>query len=293
MKVYTKRREPEEYATILEVFKRGYPDPLCEVELSFSNGEPSAVYLSCLRLGELASECAGGGGCALSWEEMERALELAGWAANVLAGLAGIPAKAEKVGLVEARFTWDGELYVLPCLQVSIDSESYLMCRWAYLRRDPGGGWEVTGGFRLVPIGEAHIKIAEALAELKEMVEEYVENREREGAERARDSKYRGKLLELEEVVLRLPDGTEEVLLEPVLSELYYIGEDFNAVDCFKGCPEGGDSELADAVKKDLEEAWGVVVRAVRRYMETGDPRYAAFAYITVEALERAGLAPA
>ena len=44
-------------------------------------------------------------------------------------------------------------------------------------------------------------------------------------------------------------------------------------------------------IKKELEEALGVVVQEGRRYTEEHDPRYAALAYIVVEALGRAGLA--
>ena len=129
------------------------------------------------------------------------------------------------------------------------------------------------------------------MMELGEMMKEYVENLESEGAKSTYASKHRGEFLVLDEVVLRRPDGAEEVLLKPWFLELNYTGEDFAVVKCPYGCPEGGDSELADAVKKDLEEALGVVVRTVRRYMETGDPRLTTFAYIVVEALGRAGLA--
>ena len=61
----------------------------------------------------------------------------------------------------------------------------------------------------------------------------------------------------------------------------------------FDKCTKSNDSELADALRKELEEAWGVVVQECRRYTEELDPRYAVFAYIVVEALRRAGLAPA
>jgi len=192
---------------------------------------------------------------------------------------------------VEAYNTRNGGPSVLPCLQVSVKGESYSVCQGLRLSRNPGGGWEVKGRLRLVPIGK-HIKMmARALVELGEMVKEYVENLESEGAKYTYASKHRGEFLELDEVALRRPDGTKEVLLEPWFSRLDYIGEDFAVVECPYGCPEGGDSELADAVKKDLEEALGVVVQAVRRYMETGDPRLTTFAYIAAEALGRAGLA--
>jgi len=285
--VYMKQYEEEEYTAVLEVLKSGHP--LCKVELSIRNGEPLAVSVDCWELENLASECARGGSCWLSWEEMEDALKLTGWAANVLAELAGIPVKVEGTGLVDA----------LPCLQVSVNGKSYSVCQWAYLSHDPNRGWEVKGDYRLIPIGEAHIKIAEALMELEEMVEKYVENREREGAEyiyaagHTRAREYRGEFLRLKEVVLRRPDGTEEVLLEPQLSWIDYIGEDFTVVYCPYSCPEGSDSELADALRKELEEVVGVVVQECRRYTEELDPRYAAFAYIVVEALRRAGLAPA
>jgi len=291
VKVYAKQREPEEYATILEVFKRGYPDPLCEAELSLHNGEPSAVDVDCGELEELASRCARGEGCRLSWEEARTALGLAGLAANVLAGLAGAPVKVEGTGLVEAYDIRDGEVYAFPCLQVSASGERRSMCKRVRLYRNPNRSWGVDGGLRLIPIGEAHARMAVALVELMEMVKEHIWNRKGEGAERTRARRYWGDFLKLEKIALHLLDGTEEVLLEPLFSELNYIGEDFAMVKCSYGCPKSGDGELAAMIKKELEEALGVVVRAVRRYMETGDPRYAALAYITVEALERAGLA--
>jgi len=294
-KVYAKQYEPKECAAVFEVFKRGHPDPLCKVELYLLNREPSAVYVDCWILRDLASVCARGGGCWLSWEEARAALELAGWAASRLIKLAGIPAKVEKVGLVKAYNTGDGELHVLPCLQVSMNGKSYSVCQWVRLYSDPGGGWEVKSSLRLVPIGEVYAKMVRVLAELRRIVSEYTWNQESEGAERARAREYRGEFLELEEFVLHRPDGTKEVLLELWFPGLYHIGESFAVVDClFSGkCTKSSDSELADAVKKELEEAWGVVVQAVRRYREEHDPRLTTFAYITLEAVRRAGLVPA
>ena len=291
--VYTKQYGTGEHAAIFKVFKRDYLNLLCSVELKFKDEKPYEFTVDCLRLSVLASECARGEGCGLSWEEMEDALGLTVWAASRLAELAGIPAKVEGAGLVEAYNMWNGKPSVLPCLQVSVKGKSYSVCQGLRLSHNPDRGWRVKGDYRLAPIGETHAKMVEALAELGEMVWEYVENRKREGAERIDASKYRGKLLELEEVVLRLPDGAEEVLLKPWLPKLEYLGEDFAVVACLTSCPEGSDSELADAVKKDLEEALGKVVQAVRRYMETGDPRLITFAYIAAEAVRRAGLAPA
>jgi len=274
---------------IFEVLKSGHP--LCKVELYLLNREPSAVYLSCLRLGEFASWCAGGGGCWLSLEEARAALGLAGWAANVLAELAGAPVKVEKVGLVKAYDIGSGRPSVLPCLQVSVNGKRRLMCLWMHLHRYSSRSWGVKDGLRLVPIGK-HIKMmAVALAELDEMVWEYIRSREREGAKSTYASKHRGEFLGLEEVVLRLPDGTEEVLLRPRLFWLDYIGEDFAVVFCPANRSKISDDELADALRKELEEALGKVVQAVRRYTETGDPRYAALAYIAAEAVSRAGLA--
>jgi len=246
-----------------------------------------------LRLGDLASKCARGKDCALSWEEMEDALKLAGLAVNVLAGLAGAPAKVEKVGLVEARYTRNGKLSVLPCLQVSVKGKSYSVCEWARLSRNPGEDWGVKDGLMLVPIGEAHAKMIGALAELKEMVEEHLRSRESEGAKRIHAREHLGKFLGLKEVVLRRPDGTEEVLLEPWLYKLNYIGEGLAVVYvyCPYSCSEGSDSELADAFKKELEEVVGKVVQACGRLTGEHDPRYAVFAYIALEALGRAGLA--
>ena len=290
VEVYAKQYKQKEYSVFFKVFKRGNRYPLCEVELFLRDEKPSAVYVDCRELMDLASGCAGGGGCALSWEEMEGALGFAGWAVNRLAGLAGIPAKVEKVSLVEAYNTKDGEVDVFPCLQVSIDDKSYSVCRRACLYRNPKRGWGVDSDIRLVPIGETHAKMIGMLMELGKMVSEYIRNRESEGAERARAREYRGDFLELEEAALRLPDGTEEVLLEPWLYKLDYLGEDFAALFCFHDCPESSDSELADALRKELEEAWGEVVQAVRRYTEEQDPRYAALAYIVAEAVKRAGL---
>jgi len=281
-----------EFSARVEVFKRGYYDPLCVVEFSLRNGEPYSLDVGCEELWTLASRCARGEGCGLSWEEMEDVLKLAGWAANRLAELAGIPAKVEGASLVEARFTRDGELHVLPCLQVSMNGERRLMCRWAYLRRDPSGGWGVKGLLRLVPIGEVHAKMVGALMELDEMVSKYIRNRESEGAERIHASKHQGEFLELGEITLSRPDGTEEVLLEPRFSWLNYIGEDFAMVFCiFDVCVKIGDGELADTIRKEVEKAMGEVMQACRRHTEEHDPRYAVFAYIVVEALRRANLA--
>ena len=289
VEVYAKQYKQKEYSVFFKVFKRGNRYPLCGVELSLRDEKPPAVHIDCDELMTLASGCARGKGCALSWEEARTALGLTVWAASRLAGLAGIPAKVEKVGLVEARDTWDGGLSVLPCLQVSVNGKSYSVCRWARLFRDPNRGWKVESIYRLIPIGK-HAKMIGALAELKEMVKEYVENREREGAKSTYASKYQGEFLRLEEVVLRRPDGTEEVLLVPWLYKLNYIGEGLAVVYvyCPHSCSEGSDSELADAFKKELEEAWGEVVQAVRRYTEEQDPRYAALAYIAAEALRKA-----
>jgi len=293
-------------AVIFKVLKCGRgcggdEPPLCSVELKFEDGEPYEFEVDCDGLKNFASGCAGGGGCALSWEEMERALGLAGLAANVLAKLAGAPVNVKGTGLVEAYDTRNGKPRVLPCLQVSVKGESYSVCQGLRLSRNPGGGWRVKGLLRLVPIGK-HARVADALMELGEMMKEYVENLEREGAKSTYASKHRGEFLVLDEVVLRRPDGTKEVLLVPWFykarqeswfHKLNYIGEDFAVVYCPANRSKISDSELADAVKKDLEEAWGVVVQAVRRYMETGDPRLITFAYITAEAVRRAGLAPA
>jgi len=281
------------------VHKSGFYASLCEVKLSFhlGNGEPCELEINCERLKSLASGCAGGESCELSWEEMEGALRLTGWAVNRLAELAGIPAKVEKVGLVEAYGIGSVGPSVLPCLQMSIDGKRRSMCGEVHLSRYPDRSWKVWGSLRLVPIGEAHIKMVEALAELEKMVEEYKRNREREGAERiyvakrTHARKHWGDFLGLEEVVLRLPDGAEEVLLKPWFFELSLVGEDFAVVACPASCPESSDSELADTIKKDVEEALGVVVQTVRRYTEEHDPQFAAFAYIVVEALGRAGLA--
>ena len=295
VKVYAKQYEQEderkEYAAVLEVFKRGHPDPLCKVELYLRDKKSPAVHIDCDELMTLASRCARDRDCWLSWEEMEDALGLTVWAVNRLAELAGIPAKVEKVGLMEARNTRNDEVNVFPCLQVSASSKSYSVCDRVLLSRSMGGGWMGEGIYRLIPIGEAYVKIAEALMELGEMVWEYIRSREREGAWRIRDIKYWRRFLKLEEVVLRLPDGTEEVLLKPQLPRLEYLGEDFAALFCFYDCSEDCDSELADALRKELEEAWGVVVQAVRRLTEEHDPQYAALAYIALEALGRAGLA--
>jgi len=291
--------ELEERRVIFEVRSRGDGGdelPLCSVWLKFKYGEPYKFDVDCGILGSLASRCARGEGCELSWEEARTALGLAVWAASRLAELAGIPAKVERTGLVEAYDIGDGELHVLPCLQVSMNGKGYSMCQGLHLSRNTSGSWRVEGGFRLVPIGEAHIKIAEALMELEEMVKEHIWNRENEGAERIHIREHRGEFLGLEEVVLRRPDGAEEVLLKPVLPRLYYLGEGLAVVECsffFDACMKSGDSELADTIKKELEEGMGKVVQAVRRYMETGDPRYTALAYIVAEALRKAGLVPA
>ena len=275
------------------VHKSGFYASLCEVKLSFhlGNGEPCELEINCERLKSLASGCAGGESCELSWEEMEGALRLTGWAVNRLAELAGIPAKVEKVGLVEAYDIRNGKPSVFPCLQVSMNGERRLMCQWAYLRRDPNGGWRVDSGLRLVPIGEAHAKMIGALVEIKEMVWKHIENRKGEGAEHIHAREHQGEFLELDEVALRLPDGAEEVLLRPRLFWLDYLGEDFAVVFCPANRSKISDGELADAVRKELEEALGKVVQAVRRYTETGVPRYAALAYIALEALKRVGLA--
>jgi len=277
----------------VEVLKRGNLNPLCEVGLFFGNEKPLIVGVICGELEELASRCARGEGCWLSWEEARDALGLTVWAVNRLAELAGAPAKVEKVGLVEAYDIRNGKPSVFPCLQVSMNGERRLMCQWAYLRRDPNGGWRVDSGLRLVPIGEAHAKMIGALVEIKEMVWKHIENRKGEGAEHIHAREHQGEFLELEEVVLRRPDGAEEVLLKPWFLELNYTGEDFAVVKCSDSCPESSDSELAAMIKKEVEEAMGEVAQAVRRYMETGDPRLTTFAYIVVEALGRAGLAPA
>ena len=273
--------------------------PLCRVQLRFKDGEPYKFEVYYWELEELASKCARGEGCRLSWEEMENVLRLTSWAVNRLAELAGIPAKVEKVGLVKARFTRNGGPSVLPCLQVSVDGKRRSVCEWAYFRRNPSGSWGVKGIYRLVSIGR-HVKMADALMELGEMVEEHIRRREREGAWRIRalgywgetlglkEIEYQGDFLELEKVVLRLPDGAEEVLLEPVLYKLIYLGEDFAVVKCPPRYSRSNDDKLADALRKELEEAWGVVVRAVRRYTEEHDPRYAVLAYIVVEALRKA-----
>jgi len=288
--------ELEEYRVIFEVRSRGgggEQHPLCRVQLEFEDGELHEFEVGCWELKDLASKCARGGGCALSWEEMEDALGLTVWAANRLAKLAGIPAKVKRASLVEARGTWDGEVNVFPCLQMSIDGKSYSMCREVRLSSDLGGRWWVDSGLRLVPIGETHAKMVEALMELKEVVPEHARKQESEGAKYIYVRKHRGEFLELEEVVLRRPDGAEEVLLKPRFPRPYYLGEGLAVVECFYSCSEGSDSELADAFKKELEEAWGEVVQAVRRYTEEQDPQYAVFAYIALEALRRAGLAPA
>ena len=283
----------------VEVLKRGNLNPLCEVGLFFGNEKPLIVGVICGELEELASRCARGEGCWLSWEEARDALGLTVWAVNRLAELAGAPAKVEKVGLVEAYGIGSVGPSVLPCLQMSIDGKRRSMCGEVHLSRYPDRSWKVWGSLRLVPIGEAHIKMVEALAELEKMVEEYKRNREREGAERiyvakrTHARKHWGDFLGLEEVVLRLPDGAEEVLLKPWFFELSLVGEDFAVVACPASCPESSDSELADTIKKDVEEALGVVVQTVRRYTEEHDPQFAAFAYIVVEALGRAGLASA
>ena len=290
VKVYTKQYGTGERAAIFKVFKRDYLDPFCSVWLEFEDGEPLLVDVDCEKLEELASRCARGRGCVLSWEEARTALELAVWAASRLAGLAGIPAKMERAGLVEAHDTWDGKPSVLPCLQVSMNGKSYSVCKGVLLFRDPNRGWKVESIYRLVPIGK-HAKMVEALMELRKMVEEYVENREREGAKSTRVRKHRGKFLELEKVVLRRRDGTEEVLLKLWLPWLYRIGEGFAVVYCPDSYMESSDGELAAMIKKELEEALGVVVQAGRRYTEEHDPRYAALAYIAAEAVSRAGLA--
>jgi len=291
VKVYAVQYEQKWGAAVFKVFKRGYLDPLCEVRFEFENGEPYAVYVSCGILEVFASRCARGEGCVLSWEEARAALRLAGWAASRLAKLAGIPAKVEREGLVEAYDTRDGGPHVFPCLQVSMNGKSYLVCGWARLSRDPNEGWRVEGDLRLVPIGEAHIKITKALMELEEMVLKYIRNRKGKGTKHIHVREYRGDFLELEKITLRRRDGAEEVLLEPRFSWLYHIGEGFTAVKCSTGCPESSDSELAAIIKKKLDEVMGKVVQACRHYMDMGDPRYAVFAYITVEALRRAGLA--
>ena len=293
-------------AVIFKVLKRGRggggdQSLLCYVKLRFKDKKPYEFEVDCDGLKNLASWCARGKGCALSWDEVETALGLTGWAASRLAELAGIPAKVEGTGLVKAYDVGDGELHVLPCLQVSASGKSYSVCQGLRLSRNTSGSWEVKGGLRLVPIGK-HARMAEALAELEKMVKEYVENLEREGAKFTYASKHRGEFLRLDEVVLRRPDGTKEVLLvpwfykalrEPWFHKLNYIGEDFAVVYCPANRSKISDSELADAVRKELEEAWGEVVRAGRRYTEEQDPRYAALAYIALEALRRAGLAPA
>jgi len=293
--VYAVQYKQKEYSVFFKVLMRGHPEPLCKVELSLRNEKPLAVYVGCLRLGELASECARGGGCRLSLEEARAALGLAVWAANVLAELAGAPLEVEEVELVEAYDIGTGGPSVLPCLQVSVNGKSYSICRWAYLRRDPGGGWRVKGGLRLVPIGEAHARMVGALVELREMVSEYTWYRESESARYMRVRKRQGEFLELEEIVLHRPDGTEEVLLKPRLYKLYYLGEGFTMLECvfFDKCTKSNDSELADALRKELEEVVGVVVQECKRYTEELDPRYAALAYIAAEAVRRAGLAPA
>jgi len=288
--VHTKQYGTGEHAAIFKVFKRDYLNLLCYVWLEFKDGEPYTFTVDCEGLSILTSGCARGGGCVLSWEEARTALGLTVWAASRLAGLAGIPAKVEGAGLVEAYNMWDGKPHVFPCLQVSVDGERRLVCKEVLLSHNPGGGWRVKGDYRLVPIGK-HAKMVGALAELRKMVWEYVENREREGAKSTRVRKHRGELLELEKVALRRPDGTEEVLLEPQLYSLDYIGEDFAVVKCSDSCSKFSDGKLAAMIKKEVEEAWGVVVRAGRRYTETGDPRYAALAYIALEALKRVGLA--
>ena len=294
VKVYAVRYEQEWGVAVFMVFKRNYKDPLCEVELYLNNGEPSAVYVSSGMLEFFASRCARGEDCALSWEEARTALELTVWAANRLAELAGIPAKVEGAGLVEAYSIWNGKPHVFPCLQVSVDGKSYLVCGQVHLLcRDTDRGWEVKGYPRLVSIGEVYAKMVRVLAELWKMVEEYVKNRKRKGAKSTRTREHRGEFLELEEVVLRRRDGTEEVLLKPQLYSLDYIREGFAVVKCSYSYMESSDSELAAMIKKEVEEAWREVVQAVRRYMETGDPRLTTFAYIAAEAVRRAGLAPA
>ena len=284
-------------AVIFEVRNRGddgKQPPLCYVWLEFEGGKPYKFDMDCEKLGDLASRCARGGGCALSWEEMENVLGLTVWAVNRLAELAGIPVKVERTSLVKAYNIKTGEMRAFPCLQVSVDGESYSVYKWARLYRNPDGSWGVEHHDpRLVLIGKRIKMMAVALAELKEMVEQYIRNREREGAERARASKHWGEFLGLEEVVLRRRDGTEEVLLVPWFYELDYLGEDFAVVECPPRYSKSNDDKLADAIRKEVEKVMEEVVRAVRRYMETGDPRLTTFAYIVVEALRKAGLAPA
>jgi len=281
------------FSVYLEVFKRGHRYPLCEVQLPLDTYAPHMIKVVCDELMWRVSSCINGEGCVLSWEEARAALGLTGWAVNMLAKLAGAPVKVEGVGLVETYNTKDGKLYVFPCLQVSVGSERRSVCQGALLQGNLKGGWGITGIFELVPIGEAHIKIARMLVELKKMVEEYTWNREREGAKSTRAHKHRGEFLELEEVVLRRRDGAEEVLLEPWFLELEYIGEGLAVVDCLFSdiCTKSSD-ELADAIRKELEEVVGKVVRAGRRHTEEHDPRFTTFAYIVVEALREAGLAP-
>jgi len=281
------------YAVIFEVYSRGDggdQPPLCYVRLEFKHEEPYAFEVDCLRLSDLASRCARGEGCVLSWEEARTALRLAVWAVSRLAGLAGVSVKVEGAGLVEARDTLDGGPRVFPCLQVSASGKSYSVCERAHLSRDSGGRWSAESIYRLVPIGK-HARMAVALAELGRMVSEYTWNQESKGAERIHAGKHQGEFLELKEFVLRRPDGTEEVLLEPWLPGLYHIGEGLAVVFCPDSYMESSDSDLADAVRKELDEIVEVVVRACRHYRETGDPRLTTFAYITVEALRRAGLA--
>jgi len=239
----------------------------------------------------LASKCARGEGCALSLEEARAALGLAGWAASRLAKLADAPVKVEGAGLVEAYDIENGKLHVLPCLQVSMNGERRLMCQGVHLSRNPGRGWRVKGSLRLVPIGKRIKMMADALAELGEMVSEYIRRRESEGAERIHGREHRGEFLMLEEIVLRRRDGTEEVLLKPWFYKLNYLGEGFAVVECSDGCPRSSDGELAAMIGKEVEKVMGEVRRACRRYVKTGDPQLTALAYIVVEALRRAGLA--
>jgi len=282
------------FSVYLEVFKRGHRYPLCEVQLPLDTYAPHMFKVVCDELMWRVSSCINGEGCVLSLEEARAALGLAGWAANVLAVLAGIPVKVEKVGLVEAYNTKDGKLYVFPCLQVSAGGERRSVCQGAFLQGKLKGGWEIIGIFELVPIGEAHIKMARMLVELKKIVEEYTWNREREGAKSTRARKHQGEFLRLEEVVLRRRDGTEEVLLEPWFLELEYIGEDFTVVYClFSDICTKSSNELADAIRKELNEVVKEVVQECRRYTEELDPRYAALAYIAAEALRKAWPEPA
>jgi len=285
----------EHHAVIFRVFERGHFTPLCRVELYFSSGEPVRVVVDCEKLEELASGCARGGGCALSWEEMERALELAGWAANVLAGLAGIPLEVEEVELLEARDTGSGGPRVLPCLQVSAGGGSYSVCKFVDFRHDPGKGWLLDRSYRLFPIDENLVKLLWWLAGLKRMVNEFITEQERGGVRfRFKETLVlNGNIMGLSTVVLRFPNGRKDVFLVPQPGYLHYLGEGFAAVLCLDAdvCMKSGDYELADTLRRDAEEVVREVVLASRHYRETEDPRFTTFAYIVVEALSRAGLA--